>query len=600
MKYAQIGHEAGQPVHRIRSVLQSVLVGGASAGRKLAPLLAVRGVVIQVDAGLGSPWPSVPADLPDGQVYLLNATGDPDPRWSWTLPLDVLASTARLMPLLAGRDVTVVCGLADQCSSQVPAGGSAPWLDEWLARLALVSQLPGSPWRMAAPCREFVALAEPLCDPADPLSLARLVQQVQRLMVQRAGPASVQTITVEDLLLELGGSPACGGSGLTGPGDDTADEPIPVVIPPRLVLPDLVADRQQQAIWTGLVKHGNRWSTELAERLRPALGLRPGDELLVTRSGTDALRLAIAGIAGRGRPGDVALLPSFTFRATADVLVQLGFEPKYVDVDPWSWTLDPSALQLALADERVRLVMCVDTFGNPCSYEPLRALCAERGVPLIADSAAAIGSFYQGRPVATQATAHTFSMSFAKVLTSAGAGGALVFPAGSRRHDLTAWLGSALMDEVHAIAGIDQLAVLPDLVARRQELARAYQAVTQDLPGVVNQGVAQGNQHSYVHWVAQFPARERFAGELASLGVATKPYYEAQHLRHEIAAQPAGQPLNLPVTERLDREALALPMSSELSRRQQQRLCAAVTQAVERVRDQDQDRDQDQALERAW
>jgi dTDP-4-amino-4,6-dideoxygalactose transaminase len=68
------------------------------------------------------------------------------------------------------------------------------------------------------------------------------------------------------------------------------------------------------------------------------------------------------------------------------------------------------------------------------------------------------------------------------------------------------------------------------------------------------------------------PDRQRLADRLERLGVLSKPYFPAQHLHHEVSDRQE----HLPVTERLDREALALPMSSELSRRQVERVAAAL------------------------
>jgi dTDP-4-amino-4,6-dideoxygalactose transaminase len=247
-----------------------------------------------------------------------------------------------------------------------------------------------------------------------------------------------------------------------------------------------------------------------------------------------------------------------------------------VDVDPWSWTLDPACVETAVSDERVALVVCVDTFGNPCAYPALRDVCASRGVPLVADSAAALGSATAGQPIAGQADAHAFSMSFAKVLTAAGAGGAVVFTAGARRRELFAWLGSSLMDELHAAAALDQLDLLPELVLRRNRIAQTYAEMAGHLGGLVPQGVTPGNRHSYVHWVTRVPGREGFARRLAELGVQTKPYFPAQHLHYELPATE----LRLPVTERLDAEALALPMSSELSAAQAENVALAMREAA--------------------
>jgi dTDP-4-amino-4,6-dideoxygalactose transaminase/nucleoside-diphosphate-sugar epimerase len=620
-------------------------------------------------------------DLPEGRVVILVGNGDPRPRWPWTLALDIVVTTARLLPALQGRSVTLISSVEVYGDARPPltedTPPSLPWSREevaaWCDDVRLAAREPCPPWRVAALCRRL-ADADPsqrwvygLAKLAQELLVRTAVGENDRTILRLANtfgmgqervvtrlirgalgnrpvvvtPAALRSfLPVEEVgrilttplgpgTFNIGGPPIaigdladmiahlCGSApwqAASAPASDSCgvvntcraeaagvrlrplqeslarvvgrirsehvplfDPPLPVVIPPRPARPDELADRQQAALWSGRVKNGNRWSTELRERLHVALGLGDGDELLVTKSGTYALRLAIAGTIGAAQPGQLAVLPSFTYRATADVLVQLGYGLRYVDVDPWSWTLDPAAVAVELSDERVAVVVCVDTFGNPCAYQALGEVCAERGVPLIADSAASLGSSYQGRPVGSQAHAHAFSMSFAKVLTAAGAGGAVVLTAAAPRRDPFAWRTSSLMDELHAAAALEQLALLPDLVRRRNLVARAYDRAADRLDGFITQGIASGNHHSYVHWVAQVPAREALAQRLARLGVETKPYFRAQHLHHELPI--VG--LDLPVTERLDREALAFPMSSELSEHQADTVVAAIEEASE-------------------
>jgi dTDP-4-amino-4,6-dideoxygalactose transaminase/nucleoside-diphosphate-sugar epimerase len=615
-------------------------------------------------------------DLPAGRVVILVGNGDPRPRWPWTLALDIAVTTARLLPVLPGRSVTLISSVEVYGDARPPlaenTSPSLPWsmaeLAAWCDEVRLAAREPCPPWRVAALCRRLAdadpsgrwvyglaKLAQELLVRAavgeDYCTILRLantfgvgqervitrlirgalanrpvvvtpaaqrsflpVEEVGRILTMPLGPGTFNiggpptgVGDLADMIARLCGSapretvpaPASDSCGVVDTSRADAagvrlrplrealadvvdrirnehtplfDPPLPVVIPPRPARPDELADRQQAALWSGRVKSGNRWSVELRERLHIALGLGDGDELLVTKSGTYALRLAIAGTIGAAKPGQLAVLPSFTYRATADVLLQLGYGLRYVDVDPWSWTLDPAAVTVALSDERVALAVCVDTFGNPCAYQALRDVCAERGVPLIADSAASLGSSYQGRPVGCQAHAHAFSMSFAKTLTAAGAGGAVVFTAGAPRRDPFAWRTSSLMDELHAAAALEQLALLPDLVRRRNLIARVYDRAADRLDGFIRQGIAAGNHHSYVHWVAQVPAREALAQRLAALGVETKPYFPAQHLHHELRSTG----LHLPVTERLDREALAFPMSSELTEHQADTVVAAI------------------------
>ena len=341
-----------------------------------------------------------------------------------------------------------------------------------------------------------------------------------------------------------------------------------VVIPPRAVSPDVVTERQQAALWSGRVKHGNRWSTELEARLAEQLEIGPHRQLLATTSGTDALRIMCGSLVGPARPGQVAALPSFTFPATAEVVAQLGYRVRFVDVDPEHWTMDPVSLRAALSPGDVAMVVAVDTFGHPLDYPALQAECDTAGVPLLADSAAALGSTVDGRPVGAQATAHAFSMSFAKVLSAGGAGGAVVLPADAPLDGPFGWTRSALMNELHAIVALDQLDVLDDLVVRRNRVAALYTEVAERL-GLQHQQVRDGVHHSWVHFVLRVPGgpteRDRVERELAAKGVGTKAYFLPLHGSDGVfdPVQVAGPSLD--VTDRLGAEVLALPMSSELN-----------------------------------
>lgn len=342
---------------------------------------------------------------------------------------------------------------------------------------------------------------------------------------------------------------------------------LPVVMPPRPERPDLVSDRQQAALWSGLLKHGGQWTACIERRLAELLELDASHVVIATGSGTAALRLAIVAAAGPVPEGATALLPSFTFAATGEVLRQLGYRLRFVDVDSKHWTLDPEALDKALTDHGGELVVSIDALGNPADYDQLRRVCRRHGVPLVSDSAPSLGASYNGAPVGVQTDAHAFSMSFAKVVSAAGAGGAVVLPATADVAGLANWLRSSLLHEVHAIAAIDQLDVLDELVARRTKIAAVYDVAASRWAGIVPQHPRDGARHAYVHWVARFDRnsgldRDFIHAELARLGVQTKPYY-APVLHHTGLAEGPGEPL--PVTEQLAAEALALPISSEMT-----------------------------------
>jgi dTDP-4-amino-4,6-dideoxygalactose transaminase/nucleoside-diphosphate-sugar epimerase len=365
---------------------------------------------------------------------------------------------------------------------------------------------------------------------------------------------------------------------------------LPVVIPPRAFFPDHVAARQQASLWSGEVKHGNRWSEQLRRELAGALGIGAEHAVLVMASGTAALRVVIAATAGHASPGEAALLPSFTFPATAEVLLQLGYRLHFVDVHDRTWTLDPERVRMELAASGARLVVGVDTFGNPSDYAALGEVCREAGVPLVADSAASLGSRIRGIPVALQADGHAFSMSFAKVLSAGGAGGVAVLPtarAEAMQRDRANWCRSELMDELHAIYALDQLAMIDDLVRRRNRVAEIYRDGLSSVPGLVTQEVRPGNTHSFVHWVMQVPdppGRDILQRALIDCGVHTRPYFRALHLTG------LGNGESLPVTERLDAEVLALPMSSELTEDDAEGVVVAVKHCLAQSIPQDRSR----------
>ncbi len=351
---------------------------------------------------------------------------------------------------------------------------------------------------------------------------------------------------------------------------------LPVVVPPRPERPDLVGDRMAEALWTGRLR-GGPWADALGALLEERLQLGADRRILLTDSGTSALRLAVSAVAGPPIAGAVALCPAYTFHATSEVLRQLGWSVRHVDVERTSWTLDPGELEKALTDPAVGVVVAVDALGNPCDYDRLTFVCRSASVPLIADSAPALGAQYNGNPVGRQADAHAFSMSFAKTVSAGGSGGAVVLPAHAQLQTAENWWRSSRMSELSAIAALDNLVALDELIARRERVARVYQQGISNLPGFESQTVRYADRHTWVHWVVRVPlpiGRDEFAKALAAQGVGTKPYYEA------VASSGTGLSTEAAA---LHEQGLALPMSSELTTDEAQRVIAAVRRVARRL-----------------
>ena len=147
-----------------------------------------------------------------------------------------------------------------------------------------------------------------------------------------------------------------------------------------------------------------------------------------------------------------------------------------------SWTSTPSAgpwtpsrCGSALSPGDVALVVAVDTFGHPVDYAALHIGVPAAGVPLLADSAAALGSSIDGRPVGTQAigTCVLDELREGAVRRRRRAEPSWSRPTPTWR-DPFGWTRSALMSELHAIVALDQLDVLDDMVTRRNRFAALY------------------------------------------------------------------------------------------------------------------------------
>jgi dTDP-4-amino-4,6-dideoxygalactose transaminase len=342
---------------------------------------------------------------------------------------------------------------------------------------------------------------------------------------------------------------------------------IPVVIPPRPNRPDIIMRRLHHCLQSGALKFGNRWTRHATDLMSQSLALPEEKVVFLTNSGTSALRMAFVAAAGSVQKGDIAILPSFSFAATAEVLVQLGYTLRFCDVDLATWTLCPIALRRELAKGGVKLVVTVDALGNPSDFDALKPLCADFGVPLVADSAPSLGAHYKGVPVGSQASAHAFSMSFAKTISSGGAGGAVIVDAEAAEvlSSHANWWRSSQMTEMAAIVAIDQMERLDAFIERREEIAEAYSRLALTNVDIVPQVTTAQSRHAWVHWAARFKHVDRsiLRRELANFGIDTKPYYSPLlHLQNW--GEQAESSFSLPHTEAIALDNLALPMSSEL------------------------------------
>jgi len=315
---------------------------------------------------------------------------------------------------------------------------------------------------------------------------------------------------------------------------------------------------------------------ELEARLAEFCGAR---HVLSCANGTDALALAVMA-KGLG-PGQAVLVPSFTFAATAEIVVWYGATPVFVDVDADSFNMDPASLAAGVAAAR-RLgldpvgVIPVDLFGLPAAYDEILAIAAANGMWVVCDAAQSFGASYKGRNVGTIGDLTTTSFFPAKPLGCYGDGGAVfldddetigvlkslrVHGQGSDKYDNVRVGMNARLDTMQAAVLLEKLRIFEDEIAARSEVAARYGERLQGLVPVPQ--VPPGLTSVWAAYTVRVPPgtdRDTVAARLKAAGVPSAVYY-AKPLHRQTAYRDypvAGN--GLPVSERLAQEVLSLPM----------------------------------------
>jgi dTDP-4-amino-4,6-dideoxygalactose transaminase len=311
---------------------------------------------------------------------------------------------------------------------------------------------------------------------------------------------------------------------------------------------------------------------------------------------TAALHLSMV-LLNVGR-GDEVVVPSLSFVATANAARYVGATPVFADVDEKTQNLTAETIEPVLT-RATRAVILVHQAGIPADVDEIHKLCDPRGIEVVEDAACAIGSRIGDRLVGSDSDLVTFSFHPRKLVTT-GEGGMLVCGreedavrarqlrehgmsvSAADRHQsgrmiIEEYLETGFnyrMTDIQAAVGLVQLAKLEHLVARRRELAARYVTALGDIPGIVMAGdPPHGRTNFQSFWVLLPPesplGRDDLLAGLLADGISARRGIMAAHLEpaysgHEHAA--------LPVTERLTRDSVILPLFHTMTDQDQERV----------------------------
>jgi len=285
-------------------------------------------------------------------------------------------------------------------------------------------------------------------------------------------------------------------------------------------------------------------------------------------------------------------VPSLSFIATANAVTYVGARPVFCDVDPATGNVTAETIHAALTLD-TRAVIVVDQGGVPLDMDPIRELCDRHEITVIEDAACAVGSTYKGRPVGVGADVAVWSFHPRKILTT-GEGGMLTTNRADwaarartlREHSMSMSAadrhGSLLappeaylevgfnyrMTDLQAAVGIVQLGRLPEVLARRREIAARYVAGLARVPGLrLVSDPPYGTTNFQSFWVEVLPSfgttRDGLMEKLAEAGISARRGIMAAHRQPAYRWRDSGGSL-LQHTERLNDRTLILPVYHEL------------------------------------
>jgi dTDP-3-amino-3,4,6-trideoxy-alpha-D-glucose transaminase len=304
-------------------------------------------------------------------------------------------------------------------------------------------------------------------------------------------------------------------------------------------------------------------------------------------NGTDALVLAARAL-GVG-PGDEVIVPTHTFIATSESIGLLGAKAIFVDVDPISYTLDPTGFRRAITP-RTKAVIPVHLYGQPADLTPIVAIAREHGLSVIEDCAQAHGARYDGRPVGSFGDAACYSFYPGKNLGAYGDGGAVTVRDAAIADRIRSIANHGRKDKYeHAVEGINsrldsiQAAVLRvklQYLQRWNELRAAhaaeYSRALALVPNVTVPLTMPDRTHVFHLYVIQVDDRDGLLRHLAAEGIGAGIHYPIPlHLQPAYADRHLARG-TLPVAERLAARILSLPMFPELTPGQIGQVVAAV------------------------
>ncbi len=320
---------------------------------------------------------------------------------------------------------------------------------------------------------------------------------------------------------------------------------------------------------------------------------------VAVNSGTSALHLCLRVLSLP--QGAEVVLPSFTFAAPLNVLIQEGLRPIFCDVDPATLNTTPENVTAAFSPN-TRAIIAVHTFGRPLAMEKIREIADARGILVIEDACEALGAQASLKKAGTGGQVGALAFYPNKQITT-GEGGVFLtgnsdFAEHARRmrnqgRDPSFGLlqhveagYSYRLSEMNCALGASQLRRIEEIIQRRQAIAQLYDARLAKISEIIRPPLSSPDGRiSWFAYVVQVApplgaeCRDFLCGALSQKGIGSGKYFPPLHLQPVLAG--ALRP-RLPNTESVANRVIALPFFNQITEAEVDEVCAALSESLVR------------------
>jgi perosamine synthetase len=327
---------------------------------------------------------------------------------------------------------------------------------------------------------------------------------------------------------------------------------------------------------------GGRFVREFESKVRRLVGTK---HAVAVNSGTAALHSVLLAL-GVGK-GDEVVVPSFTFVATANVVLACGAKPVFVDTGA-DYNIAPSAMRKAFT-KKTKAVIPVHLYGFPADMDEIREFASARSVQVVEDAAESLGATYKGKQTGSLSLAGCFSMYATKVVTS-GEGGAVSTDSEEfaeklrlvRNHGMmhgydTRHLGfNYRLPELAAAVASVQMDKLGVFLKTRERNVRLLEETTGGIEGSSFTQRSSDRTHAYYLYTLYLKKnRDKVVEDLIKAGIGAAVYFKTPVHRTPLYLDLGYGGVKLKNTEAAAGHVLSLPVHPGLGREEVGRVAEA-------------------------